>query len=131
MKSFFFFIRHLIDYIVGVSYILFTIFAPFLVVAEYFSDFDITERFVIHCILSGTLIAIYYIIASALDDARISMDPSLKYTYKIEVKNNKVDETFDCHTYLVDYYPDRISISMDGVVSYLPVGTTILVTDIK
>lgn len=56
MKAVLIFLRHLADYIVGISYIAITLFAGFLIIDEYFPDSDTEVKFFVWVVTAGIII---------------------------------------------------------------------------
>jgi len=133
MKAILIFLRHLADYIVGISYIIITIFAGFLIIDEYFPDSDIEVQFFVWVITASIIIWIFAVVWDCVDKTNETIDPSIKNKYRIKLKWESINESYDCKEYTIEPHNDRVErvLVMDWLKSIVPGGNAILVTDIK
>lgn len=130
MKAVLIFLRHLADYIVGLTYIIITLTAWLVIVWEHFPDAEPEIKFFVWVVTAGIIAWIYAIIADSVDHTKNDLDPNRKMKYNIQVLSKNVDKSFECKTYSIDHVWERIELTMDWSINSLPTWTTILVTDL-
>lgn len=133
MKATLIFLRHLADYIVGISYMIITIFAGFLIIDEYFPDSDTEVKFFVWVITASIIIWIFAVVWDCVGKTNETIDPSIKNKYRIKLKWESINESYDCKEYSIEPHNDRAErvLVMDWLKSIVPGGNAILVTDIK
>lgn len=134
MKAILIFLRHLADYIAGITFFILMILSGFLAAnSPRFVDADTEVKTFVWVVVSVIVIAIYLVIAEVLEDTRRSLDPTykVKNKYKIDMKWGKLDGSVLCIAYTIDHNHDHILLTMDNVPTSLPVWTSIIVTKIE
>lgn len=132
MKAILIFLRHLADYIVGISYIIITIFAGFLIIDEYFPDSDTEVQFFVWVVTAGIIIWIFAVIWDCVDKTNETIDPTIKNKYRIQVKGKDIDKSYDCKEYTIDSTAGwEYKITMDWLESVIPNTNAIFITDIE